>query len=232
MQEQLDKVQERSEGVRSARAELHLAPKQTSDARIEHHFRLQSELISPKVVSNSSAHNETRDNLQQVLEQTPDDVPIMTFQNFDEMMQDREALLKQEIKLMNKRHRCRLEGIRNQAAMQIEALESALIETKIRYSRELDRVNMKLNDLTSRKQNNEWEASQADDRVAWFKKVVNDLAFKEISDSERVNYLNAIIKRVIEACGDMIEERNELIQYIEGLKRIITRKDEEKKELA
>ena len=47
--------------------------------------------------------------------------------------------------------------------------------------------------------------------MAWFKKVVNDLAFKEISDSERVNYLNAIIKRVIEACGDMIEERNELI---------------------
>ena len=132
---------------------------------------------------------------------------------------------------MHKRHRCRLEGVRNQAAMHIEALESALIETKIRYSRELDRVNMKLNDLTSRKQNNEWEASQADDRVAWFRKVVDDLAFKETSDAERVNYLNAIIKRVIEACGDMVEERNELIQYIEGLKRIITRKDEEKKEL-
>ena len=36
----------------------------------------------------------------------------------------------------------RIDGVRTQAAMRIEALESALIETKLRYKRELDRSEM------------------------------------------------------------------------------------------
>jgi len=38
--------------------------------------------------------------------------------------------------------------------MRIEALESALIETKIRYSREVERAQMQLSEMESRMLNN------------------------------------------------------------------------------
>ena len=57
--------------------------------------------------------------------------------------------MRMELALSKERFRTRVDGIRAQAALRIEALESALIETKIKYQREANRAEMRLAEMES-----------------------------------------------------------------------------------
>ena len=48
------------------------------------------------------------------------------------------------------RFRNRVDGVRAQTSMRIEALESALIETKLKLNRERERAEMRLSEMESR----------------------------------------------------------------------------------
>lgn len=54
------------------------------------------------------------------------------------------------MKNLKVKHRSRVDGIRAQTSMRIEALESALIETKLQLNRERERAEMQLADMESK----------------------------------------------------------------------------------
>lgn len=49
----------------------------------------------------------------------------------------------------------RVDAIRNNASFRIQALETALLETKIKYKREMERAEMKLAEMESNLLNNQ-----------------------------------------------------------------------------
>lgn len=55
-----------------------------------------------------------------------------------------------ENKNLKIQYRTRVDGIRAQTSMRIEALEAALIETKLKLSRERERAEMQLAEMESR----------------------------------------------------------------------------------
>ena len=55
-----------------------------------------------------------------------------------------------ENKTMKRAYRTRVDGIRAQTSFRIEALESALIETKLKLMRERERSDMRLAEMESR----------------------------------------------------------------------------------
>ena len=54
-----------------------------------------------------------------------------------------------EIKSLKHQNRSRIDGLRAHTSMKIEALESALIETKLKMMRERERSDMKLAEMES-----------------------------------------------------------------------------------
>ena len=54
-----------------------------------------------------------------------------------------------ELDLKEKQYRCRVDGIRNHTSMRIEALESALIETKLKLHRERERAEQYQSEMES-----------------------------------------------------------------------------------
>ena len=55
-----------------------------------------------------------------------------------------------ELKNLKIQYRTRVDGIRAQTSMKIEALEAALIETKLKLNRERERAEMQLAEMESR----------------------------------------------------------------------------------
>jgi hypothetical protein len=69
--------------------------------------------------------------------------------------------------------------------MRIEALESALIETKIRYSREVERAQMQLNEMQSRLLNQSLDDTGQLGRVANIEETINDPTFQNMDEARQ-----------------------------------------------
>ena len=65
-----------------------------------------------------------------------------TAEQFERELRDTEYALDLENKELKLQFRTRVDGIRAQTSMRIEALESALIETKLTMARERERAQM------------------------------------------------------------------------------------------
>ncbi len=116
-----------------------------------------------------------------------------------------------ELKNLKIQYRTRVDGIRSQTSMRIEALESALIETKIRYSREMERAQMQLSEMESRLLNQSIndEGGQLE-RVANIEATLNDPQFKNLDESKQVSLLMRSIKRLTN-CVRASEQRKTLL---------------------
>ena len=57
--------------------------------------------------------------------------------------------MKLELELRKEQFQSRVDGIRDACSLRIEALETALIETKIKYQRERERAEMRLCEMES-----------------------------------------------------------------------------------
>ena len=66
----------------------------------------------------------------------------LTLQEFEKELKETEYALELENKHLKASYRTRVDGIRAQTSMRIEALESALVETKLRMARERERSEM------------------------------------------------------------------------------------------
>lgn len=66
----------------------------------------------------------------------------LTAQEFEKELRETEYALDIENKHLRAAYRTRIDGIRANTSMRIEALESALIETKLQLSRERERAEM------------------------------------------------------------------------------------------
>ena len=66
----------------------------------------------------------------------------LSLQEFERELKEQQYGQEIELTKAKQQYMTRIDGVRNQAAMRIEALESALIETKLKYKRELDRAEM------------------------------------------------------------------------------------------
>ena len=69
--------------------------------------------------------------------------PVMEWPQVEEWIKAQQTGLHMELEMKEKQYRCRVDGIRNHTSMRIEALESALIETKLKLSRERERAEMR-----------------------------------------------------------------------------------------
>jgi len=74
----------------------------------------------------------------------------------------------------------RVRHIQNAAAMQLEALESALIETKLKLKREIDQANMQLEDHLARDLNSVAEQPRID---ALVKKFENGVSIENVREA-------------------------------------------------
>lgn len=74
-------------------------------------------------------------------------------------MREQETSLELENKNLKIQYRTRVDGIRAQTSMRIEALESALIECKLRMSRDRERAEMQLAEMESRLFNQHMDAT-------------------------------------------------------------------------
>ena len=104
-----------------------------------------------------------------------------------------------EIELKNTKiqYRTRVDGLRAQASMWIEALESALIETKLKLQRERERADMTLAELESRMLNQYMDAQDDSmERMMNMDATLNDPKFLYLPDSQQVDILNTINKRL------------------------------------
>ena len=57
--------------------------------------------------------------------------------------------MKLELELRKEQFQTRVDGIRAATSLRIEALESALIETKLKYQKERERAEMRLSEMES-----------------------------------------------------------------------------------
>ncbi len=116
-----------------------------------------------------------------------------------------------ELKNLKIQYRTRVDGIRSQTSMRIEALESALIETKIRYQREMERAQMQLAEMESRLLNQSIndEGGQLE-RVANIEATLNDPQFENLDESKQVSLLMRSIKRLTN-CVRASEQRKTLL---------------------
>ena len=66
----------------------------------------------------------------------------LTAQEFEKELRETEFALELENKHLKRQFTTRVDGVRAQTSMRIEALESALIETKLKMARERERAEM------------------------------------------------------------------------------------------
>ena len=88
-----------------------------------------------------------------------------------------------ELKEKEKQYRCRVDGVRNHTQMQIAALESALIETKIKLARERERAEMRQAEMESTLYNAALKSDEAQ-RVEDILQAINDPTFEELDDRQ------------------------------------------------
>ena len=75
--------------------------------------------------------------------------PVMEWPDIEEWIKNQRTGLHMELEMKEKQYRCRVDGIRNHTSMRIEALESALIETKLKLNRERERAEMRQAEMES-----------------------------------------------------------------------------------
>ena len=75
--------------------------------------------------------------------------PVMEWPQVEEWIKNQRTGLHMELDMKEKQYRCRVDGIRNHTSMRIEALESALIETKLKLHRERERAEQYQNEMES-----------------------------------------------------------------------------------
>ena len=83
-----------------------------------------------------------------------------------------------ELKLKKAAFVTRVDAIRNHASFRIQALESALVETKMKYKREAERAEMKLSEIESHLLNKQKSDRFIDNSLAEVEKL---LAFEDNS---------------------------------------------------
>ena len=90
----------------------------------------------------------------------------VTAQQFQEQLSREENAMRMDLQHRTAAFGTRVDGIREQASLRIEALESALIETKIRCQRETDRAEMRLAEMESQMLNKVKTDEEIDQNVA------------------------------------------------------------------
>lgn len=73
----------------------------------------------------------------------------MCLEEFEQFLKEQNFGMELENKNLKMAFRSRVDGIRAQASFRIEALESALIETKLKLMRERERTDMRLAEMES-----------------------------------------------------------------------------------
>lgn len=74
----------------------------------------------------------------------------MSLQAFEEHLKEQEFGLEAELKSLKIQYRNRVDGIRAQTSFRIEALEAALIETKLQQSKQREQAEMQLAEMESK----------------------------------------------------------------------------------
>ena len=85
----------------------------------------------------------------------------LSLEEFEKYLREQETALELENKNLKIQYRTRVDGIRAQTSMRIEALESALIECKLRMSRDRERADMQLAEMESRLFNQHMDAKSS-----------------------------------------------------------------------
>ena len=94
--------------------------------------------------------------------------------------------------------------------MKIEALESALIETKLRSNRERERVEQELAELESKLYNMQNEGTK-NDHVAIYQNTLKDKNFKQMDDSSKVRVMENMIKGLTTSYASATHIENSLL---------------------
>ena len=132
--------------------------------------------------------------------------PIMELEEIERYLKNQETGLQIELKEKEKQFRCRVDGVRNLAQMRIEALESALIETKISRARDCERAEMRLAEMESTMFN---AAVKSDDnqRVDDILTAINDPTFHELTDQQKVYMMTSSIPRLQKCINSLTIEK-------------------------
>ena len=73
----------------------------------------------------------------------------MSLKKFETFLQEQEFGMEKELNFMKNQYRTRVDGIRAQTSLRIEALEAALTECKISMIRERERAEQQLAEMES-----------------------------------------------------------------------------------
>lgn len=85
-----------------------------------------------------------------------------------------------------------MELLKQNSSARIEALESALIETKLKYKREIERLNMQISEKESIILNQFVEQKTIDELV---KQIDSGIRIKNVAEARNIiNQLNKIVK--------------------------------------
>ena len=119
----------------------------------------------------------------------------MSLEDFENFLSEQEFSLQIELKNAKIQYRTRVDGIRAQTSMRIEALESALIETKLRYQRERERADMQLAEMESRLLNSYMDNSdEAIERVVKIETNMSNPEFNNLDDTQKCDLLERACK--------------------------------------
>jgi len=102
----------------------------------------------------------------------------ISLEEFERYLKQKEFGMEIELKNTKIQYRTRVDGLRAQASMRIEALESALIETKLKLQRERERADMTLAEMESRLLNQYMNAQDDSmERMTNMEATLNDPKF-------------------------------------------------------
>lgn len=142
----------------------------------------------------------------------------MSLKEFEDFLKEQNFSMELENKNMKMAFRTRVDGIRAQASFRIEALESALIETKLKLQREQERSDMRLAEMESSIFNHSMNTTTDEiERMSNVDAVIKDPTFQDLDDAKKVKLLEKSIKRLsmsIRSC------MNDKIQFINQIKEL------------
>jgi len=119
---------------------------------------------------------------------------------------------------MKEQFRCRVDGIRASTSFRIEALESALIETKLRLQRERERAEMRLAEMESTIFNQSMNSENDQmERVNTVEQTLNDPAFQHLDDNQKAKLQEKCIKRLTQTIRSGEFQKAELKKQVTEL---------------
>ena len=121
----------------------------------------------------------------------------MSLEEFELFLQEQNFCYEQENKQLKMAYRTRVDGIRAHTSFRIEALESALIETKLKLNRERERASMQLAEMESRMYNQSFMTKTDElERISNVESTINGPQFLDLDDAKKVKILERSIKRL------------------------------------